>query len=411
MQGINVGHVVGASAHHRRGKFSGGLRYSQAFGLLPVVSLFLVLLFASASAVAQTSVSNTATIAPPSGVTDPVAGNNSATDTDTVTRASATFRLVKVWANAKLNDAATLSTTGATNNATLAAVANTANETDTGANVTVFSGETLTLAENFTTGLAANYNAVLSCTGATDANPADGLAITAADNGATIVCTYTNTRRSATLTLAKTWVNAIVTNAVNIPATTGFTNNTTALASVAGTANETDTGTSVTVFAGDVGTLAAESFTTGNAANYNATLACSGTDGPGGQHADRRRGRHGDRLHVHQHAPQRDADPAQDMGQCPERRNRHGHQHRLHEQCRSGLSTSTGNNTTTGTSVTVFAGEAGTIGETLTQRGELHLGPGLHRHRRRLVGQHADDRPRRHGDHLHDHQYPAGRRR
>lgn len=91
-----------------------------------------------------------------------------------------------------------------------------------------------------------------------------------------IICNITNSRRSATLRLRKTWVGGIINNSVTLPATTGFNANTTAFVSTANTANETDTGTAVTILVGDTGTLAAETYNTGTASNYLSTLGCSG---------------------------------------------------------------------------------------------------------------------------------------
>jgi uncharacterized repeat protein (TIGR01451 family) len=90
-----------------------------------------------------------------------------------------------------------------------------------------------------------------------------------------IICNITNTRRTASLLLRKAWVNAQVNDAVTIPATTGFSSNTTALNTVANTANETDAGTASTVSVGDNGILTAENFTAGTATNYTSTLTCS----------------------------------------------------------------------------------------------------------------------------------------
>jgi hypothetical protein len=143
-------------------------------------------------------------------------------------RKTAQLTLRKTWTNAKVNDAVTVTTAGGTVNPSFASVANSANETDTGTATTVFAGETLTFTEPFSVGSAANYNASLSCTGATDTNLANGLTINAADSN--ITCTYTNTRKAATLRLAKAWgANSIAGNVANIGATTGGTNNTTPL--------------------------------------------------------------------------------------------------------------------------------------------------------------------------------------
>jgi uncharacterized repeat protein (TIGR01451 family) len=88
--------------------------------------------------------------------------------------------------------------------------------------------------------------------------------------GSEVQCTFVNTR-SAQLQLRKTWVNARINDAVNIPATTGFATNTTVLNSVANTANESDSGTAVSVLVGSTGTLPTENFTTGSASNYTTT--------------------------------------------------------------------------------------------------------------------------------------------
>ena len=95
-----------------------------------------------------------------------------------------------------------------------------------------------------------------------------------------ITCTYTNTRKSATLRLAKAWgANSITGNVANIGATTGLINNTTALAS---TASTNTNGTAVTVFAGETATLPAETMSTGTLANYTTTLSCDNGVTPSG---------------------------------------------------------------------------------------------------------------------------------
>ncbi len=202
------------------------------------------------------------------------AGDTAIVCTVTNARKSASLTLRKTWANANVGDAVTVSTTGAANNASLDSTANTASETDTGSAVTVFVGEQITIAENFTVGSAANYTSSLACTGNGTALAGNVLTVNAADTA--IVCTETNTRASAGLTLRKTWVNAVVNDAVTV-STTGATNNAT-LNAVANSANETDTGSAVTLFAGEQITIG-ESFTTGSQANYSSSLACTGLTG------------------------------------------------------------------------------------------------------------------------------------
>ncbi|RZU35410.1 hypothetical protein EV700_3363, partial [Fluviicoccus keumensis] len=196
------------------------------------------------------------------------AADTTITCTQTNSRKSASLTLRKTWASGKSGDTATVTTTGFGNNASSGASVSTGSNTTTGTLVTVYAGETGTISESFSVGSAANYTATLSCTGATDSNPSDGLTIDPADTA--IVCTQTNTRKSVNLTLRKTWVNAKLNDAVSVTAT-GLTS----LASVANTANETDAGVVQTVYAGEAITLG-ETFTTGSAANYTASLTCTG---------------------------------------------------------------------------------------------------------------------------------------
>jgi trimeric autotransporter adhesin len=185
------------------------------------------------------------------------------------------LRLAKTWgANSVAGHTASATTTGGTNNPTFTSIAST---NTTGTAVTVYSGDVVTLpAETYGGGaLAANYNATLVCTGGSPlASGAVARDLTITTSATTTTCTYTNTRRTATLRLRKTWVNGIVNNAVTV-STAGLTTND-SFSSVANTANETDSdATPVTVYAGDTGTIS-ENFTTGIASNYASALACTG---------------------------------------------------------------------------------------------------------------------------------------
>lgn len=141
-----------------------------------------------AGATHNTNVDNTAS------VVDPMTGDsNDSAMASVLVLNSAQVNFEKSWVDAEVGNQVTLSATGGTNNPSLVAVADTTNETDTGSAVTVYAGETLTLSETFDTGSQASYATDLTCTGASDANPSDGLTIAAADDGADIVCTYTNT--------------------------------------------------------------------------------------------------------------------------------------------------------------------------------------------------------------------------
>ena len=177
-----------------------------------------------------------------------------------------TLTLRKTWVNARLNDAATITATGLNS---FASVADSANETDTAAAQAVNVGSTITLGENISTGVGL-YNAALSCTRNNDSS-----AVTVTSNNLTmpdadVTCTYTNSRKSANLTLSKVWSNAKLNDAINITAT-GLTT----FSSVANAANETDNAAAQTVYAGDNISFS-ETFTTGIASNYNAALACTG---------------------------------------------------------------------------------------------------------------------------------------
>ena len=89
----------------------------------------------------------------------------------------------------------------------------------------------------------------------------------------TITCTLTNSA-TATLAVAKKWVNAAINDTAVLSATGGANNAT--LSSTADNASEIDTGTAVQVVPGNVITLA-ETLGAGNARTYTAsTWSCSG---------------------------------------------------------------------------------------------------------------------------------------
>lgn len=111
-------------------------------------------------------------------------------------RSNLTLR--KVWVDATVGNTATVAGTGLTS---LGSVAETANETDTGVVQIVNAGAVINLSEVITPAAAsANYNSVLTCTG-TSGLAGNALTVGAADTD--IVCTYTNTRRIANLTVTK----------------------------------------------------------------------------------------------------------------------------------------------------------------------------------------------------------------
>lgn len=215
------------------------------------------------------------------GNNTPLSGNtltiNSLDDaivcTQTNVRKTATVTLKKQWTNASIGDVVDVTGTGGATLTTLHSVANTATQLDTGATDTIDTGSVITLAETFTTGSASDYTSSWACTGTSGLS---GNTLTIGSGDTAIVCTLTNNRHTANLTLKKTWANANVNDAVNVTGT-GLTT----LNSIANTANETDTGATSVVVTGDVITLD-ESFTTGSASNYTATWLCTGTTGLSG---------------------------------------------------------------------------------------------------------------------------------
>ncbi|MBK6395487.1 MAG: IPTL-CTERM sorting domain-containing protein [Betaproteobacteria bacterium] len=222
---------------------------------------------------ASSTVKNCAKIEPPASVIDDLS-DNEACDTDKILRG---LKLRKVWVNAIVDDAITVATTGLANNASVASTSTGNNSTD-GTQVFNQSGGTVTLpAETFAPGSQANYTTTVACTGATLSGSTPGSTFTMPDNDVT--CTYTNTRKSVTLQLLKTWINARLGDAVTVTAA-GITNSAgAALNAVADTANETDPGTVVTVYAGEVATLN-EGAISGSGETYLTSFSCTGNANP-----------------------------------------------------------------------------------------------------------------------------------
>jgi uncharacterized repeat protein (TIGR01451 family) len=222
---------------------------------------------------ASSTVKNCAKIEPPASVIDDLS-DNEACDTDKVLRG---LKLRKVWVNAIVDDAISVATTGLANNASVASTSTGNNSTD-GTQVFNPSGATVTLpAETFAPGSQANYTTTVACTGATLSGSTPGATFTMPENDVT--CTYTNTRKSVTLQLKKTWINAQLGDAVTVSAA-GLANSAgAALNSVADTANETDPGTVVTVYAGEVATLG-EGAISGSGETYLTSFSCTGNANP-----------------------------------------------------------------------------------------------------------------------------------
>jgi hypothetical protein len=195
--------------------------------------------------------------------------------TYTITDNDSPVVLTKNWVTGIAGDAVSLAITGGSAPTAGSSIVGGA---ATNATAVAAPGSTLTLTEVYTTGSAANYNSSIECRRNSDnaivATAGSGLSRTVVmPSGSSLTCTWTNSRRSATLVVRKTWVNAVLANAVTV-ATNGLINNA-SLASVANSANETDTNAAVTVYAAESATLS-ETFTVGNGANYGQALACTG---------------------------------------------------------------------------------------------------------------------------------------
>jgi len=223
------------------------------------------------------------------------------------------------------------------------------------------------LGEQFVAGSAANYTTALTCTrndnggaGAVGGSGTSGTITMPADTGVT--CAFANSRIQASLTLVKQWVNARVGETATV-LSAGFTNDASSGLSTS-TGNNSTTGAAVSVFAGDVGNLGE---TLSNANNYDATLACTGNANPLA----------GVTLTIA---------PTDTAITCPQTNPRRQATLVLSKTwvnglpgdtatvtssgfenaASSGLSTSTGGNTTTGAAAVVYAGESGSITEVLS---------------------------------------------
>ncbi|MCH7393857.1 hypothetical protein MMP66_06125 [Acinetobacter dispersus] len=268
-----------------------------------------VLVTATISSSSISSTDNTATIRPPTGVTNTgtscsnittgantrsftsATGICSVKDTDTVIAANRTLSLKKVWKNARQFDKATLTADTSTGVLTLESVAagGSTDQTDTSGTLFIANNTEVILKEVINVGDGNYAVQTPSCTEGTLSNNNDGtykLLIPSSGNSA-ISCTYTNARKTATLQIVKTWTNAKTGDVVAIPASLGLSNNTLKFKSTAPTS--ANSGTAVTVYVGDTVTLGAEigvnDYAAGdpnydasisiNKDNYNATLSCT----------------------------------------------------------------------------------------------------------------------------------------
>lgn len=231
------------------------------------------------------------------------------------------------------------------------------------ASATVDVGASVTFSElaGASTSLA-NYASTWSCNTAPVAN-GNGTSGSLVMPNANITCSISNVRKSATLTLRKTWANGIAGDTVTV-SSSGFGSVATTGVSISAGSNTT-TGAPVTVYSGESGTVS-ESFSVGDISNYSPGLACSGTSGLSGSVLT--------------------VDPADTMIVCTYTNTRNSASLTLRKTwvngitgdiatvsssgfanaASSGASVSTGSNTTTGTPVTIYAAESGTIAEAIS---------------------------------------------
>lgn len=115
----------------------------------------------------------------------------------------ATLTLRKQWFGEVVGDDAIVTVSrGATLLDTLASDAGSTNELDTDATpVAVNSGDVLTLAESLADTNSGQYTGTVVCTGSSGLS---GTTLTVGSADSAIVCTYTNTRRQADLSITKT---------------------------------------------------------------------------------------------------------------------------------------------------------------------------------------------------------------
>jgi hypothetical protein len=187
----------------------------------------------------------------------------------------AQITLTKAWGAGPAGDAVSLSAAGSSGQFPDAVGANSndgvANDAD--AVLTVRGGETVSLAELFGPGNPANYTTSLSCT------DASGLAYTPGALTATytvpaepvdVTCTFTNTRRTAPLTLQKVWVDAATGDTAEL--SLDGLNDDSALSTAPAAPGATNIAT-ITVYAGETVAMS-ETLPGANTGSYDTTLAC-----------------------------------------------------------------------------------------------------------------------------------------
>jgi hypothetical protein len=211
------------------------------------------------------------------------------TCTLTNTRAQATLILQKAWDDGEAGDTATLSIGGAdpavsgTAISTASGAAGLETDTTNVATSTVFTGQGITLGETLASAGGATYDSALACDDGVAPSPNMGTSgsfdVPADVAGATITCTFTNTRIEATLTLEKSWMNAAAgdSDGLSISGTDAdTTGSAVATVPLGGTGTSSETATAP-IFSGE--TVRESEVPPGagatNAGTYNSTLSCN----------------------------------------------------------------------------------------------------------------------------------------
>ena len=216
-----------------------------------------------------------------------------ATCTITNTRTTATLILQKPWVNGAAGDQAGLLVSGS-NPATAGSSTSTAtgaagSQTDTAnrVTVTIFSGDTVTLAETLPPDGHLNVGTYASETvcdqpGLTADEDGQGGSYQVPGTPTAVTCTITNTRASATLVLQKQWVTAAAGDTATLtvsgsdPGTSGSATST--ATGAAGSETDTVNQAIATIFSGETVDLV-ESLGAANTGSYDAQIACTPADG------------------------------------------------------------------------------------------------------------------------------------
>ncbi len=221
-------------------------------------------------------------------VISPSDANIVCTFTNTLQTRSLTLR--KAWVNGVLSDTAAL--TASSNNSGSASDTSVADGTvgtqtddaNTAVLATALVGDTINLSE-LLTGNVGSYTTVLGCTGTggqqpTGSGTSHSLLITSA--ATTIVCTYTNTLITKSLTLRKEWVNgvnsdtALLTMSGSISGSPGSATDT-SIATGSSFIDNANTAL-LTALAGETVNLTE---VLGGSGSYSTTFACTGNNGVG----------------------------------------------------------------------------------------------------------------------------------